>query len=144
MSVRNALLGIEDSDGTPEIRHVSLWNRNVEFIGQDEPWERPAVFLEFGPIDWQHARPAPDEKCSMHCASELLLHVVTDCASGCATVASSELSSMRLLSLIKHWLTGLSGGSFSGLIPVRELSNHDHGELLEEIVVLRYRGFEHF
>ena len=31
-----------------EIKHIDLWNRNVEFIEQEEGWERPAVFVEFG------------------------------------------------------------------------------------------------
>ena len=29
-----------------------LWNHNVEFIEQEENWERPAVFVEFCPIRW--------------------------------------------------------------------------------------------
>ena len=31
----------------PEVKHVDLWNHNVEFIEQEEGWERPAVFVEF-------------------------------------------------------------------------------------------------
>ena len=26
------------------IKHIDLWNHNVEFIEQEENWERPAVF----------------------------------------------------------------------------------------------------
>ena len=29
------------------IKHVDLWNNNVEFIEEDEVWARPAVFIEF-------------------------------------------------------------------------------------------------
>lgn len=29
------------------IKHIDLWNHNVEFIEQEENWERPAVFVEF-------------------------------------------------------------------------------------------------
>ena len=28
------------------IKHIDLWNHNVEFIEQEENWERPAVFVE--------------------------------------------------------------------------------------------------
>ena len=31
------------------IKHIDLWNHNVEFIEQEENWERPAVFVEFCP-----------------------------------------------------------------------------------------------
>ena len=35
------------------IKHIDLWNHNVEFIEQEENWERPAVFVEFEPIEWR-------------------------------------------------------------------------------------------
>ena len=34
----------------PEVKHVDLWNHNVEFIEQETAWARPAVFVEFGTI----------------------------------------------------------------------------------------------
>ena len=34
------------------VRHIDLWNHNVEFIEQEDGWERPAVFVEFCPIRW--------------------------------------------------------------------------------------------
>ena len=30
-----------------EIKHIDLWNHNVEFIEQEQQWSRPAVFVEF-------------------------------------------------------------------------------------------------
>ena len=36
----------------PEVGHIDLWNHNVEFIEQEEGWERPAVFVEIGTISW--------------------------------------------------------------------------------------------
>ena len=38
--------------GGGAIKHIDLWNHNVEFIEQEENWERPAVFVEFCPIRW--------------------------------------------------------------------------------------------
>ena len=34
------------------IKHIDLWNHNVEFIEQEDGWARPAVFVEFCPIRW--------------------------------------------------------------------------------------------
>ena len=35
------------------IKHIDLWNHNVEFIEQEAAWERPAVFIEFVPFKWK-------------------------------------------------------------------------------------------
>ena len=41
----------------PEIKYIDLWNHNVEFIEQEDNWERPAVFVSFaqstGRLRWQ-------------------------------------------------------------------------------------------
>lgn len=37
----------------PEIKYIDLWNHNVEFIEQEDNWERPAVFVELCPINWE-------------------------------------------------------------------------------------------
>jgi len=141
-SVRSAIAGLRYDNGTPMFRHVGLWNRDVEFIEEGEAWDRPAVFLEFGPIEWVHDRPSPRERCSMRCSAELRLHVVSDTFEACAV---GELpSTYFLMGMLKRALTGLCGAAFSGMAPVRELSNHDHGELVEEILVMGYKGHESF
>ena len=46
------LKGLKDGDGQPLIRHIDLWNEQVEFIEQEEPFATPAVFIEFRPVQW--------------------------------------------------------------------------------------------
>ena len=140
--VKSAISGLKYGDCSPMVRHVDLWNRNVEFVEQEESWDRPAVFLEFGPIEWTHCRPSPTERCSMHCTAELRLHVVADTFDACAN--GSLPTTYFLIGMLKRALTGLCGEGFSGMVPVREMSNHDHGELVEEILVMSYRGHESF
>jgi hypothetical protein len=136
---------LEGPDGERLIKHVDLWNRNVEFAVEDEVWPRPAVFVEFGVIEWRHARPAPGKRCSMRCSAELSLHVVTDWHVGepclCNPHAVNVPGDLSLIGALSYVLTGLRGECFSDLMPLRELSNHDHGELLEEILVMSYRGY---
>ena len=56
------------------IKHIDLWNHNVEFIEQEENWERPAVFVEFCPIQWNAIVPGVEYR-----AEPLIkLHIVTD------------------------------------------------------------------
>lgn len=57
-----------------EIKHIDLWNRNVEFIEQEEGWERPAVFVEFGPIQWKPIVNGVEYRAE----PQITLHIVTD------------------------------------------------------------------
>lgn len=45
---------------TPDyaIRHIGLWNRQVEFIEQEEHFPMPAVFVEFGKMSGGTSREA--------------------------------------------------------------------------------------
>ena len=47
---------LEEAGTPPEkaVKHVGLWNRQVEFIEQEAPFPMPAVFVEFGRISWRH------------------------------------------------------------------------------------------
>ena len=61
----------------PEILHVDLWNHNVEYIEEETPWARPAVFVEFGAISWQ-----PLQGGGRRGSGVVRLHLVTDWAEG--------------------------------------------------------------
>lgn len=34
----------------PDVQHVDLYNENVEYVDEESPWQRPAVFIEIGDI----------------------------------------------------------------------------------------------
>ena len=57
----------------PEVKHVDLWNHNVEFIEQEDGWERPAVFVEFAAIAW-----SPFQGSGQRGKGLVRVHVVTD------------------------------------------------------------------
>lgn len=67
----------------PEVQHIDLWNHNVEFVEQEEGWARPAVFVEFGKIEW-----SPFQGGSQRGKGLVTIHLVTDWA----TVAMMQLS----------------------------------------------------
>lgn len=48
-----------EAEEQPErlIKYVDLWNHNVEFLDEEQPWARPAVFVEFTPIVWDVIKP---------------------------------------------------------------------------------------
>ena len=90
------------SDGA--IKHIDLWNHNVEFIEQEEQWERPAVFVEFAPIQWTAIQPGVE-----------------------------YLKVFDLLEEIHKALTCLEGATFMEFDLVESRTSHNHEEIIENI-----------
>ena len=134
--------GVEVPEGWERaIRHIDLWNHNVEFIEQEEAWGRPAVFVEFAGIDWRSF-----STCGDYCTEGLLrLHVVTD---WCGSVSEGSvlqdegLELFDLLDAIHACLLGLEGRDFHSLDLVRSETNHNHEDVVESVEVYRYEGFK--
>lgn len=122
--IREALMAME---GEP-VRHIYLWNRNVEFIEQEAAWERPAVFLEFEPVKWH----AHDPGFEYHCQPRVRLHVVTDWA---PEALDRDDERFRLTERIHRQLRGLSGPRFYGLDLVESVTNHDHEDILDTVEI---------
>lgn len=123
------------------IRHIDLWNHNVEFIEQEESWERPAVFVEFAGIDWRTYAPGS----AYRTEGLVRLHVVTDWGGSVragSLLQEEGLELFNLLDAIHLSLVGLEGRSFHSLDLVRSETNHNHEELVESIEVYRYEGFK--
>lgn len=75
------------------IKHIDLWNHNVEFIEQEENWERPAVFVEFCPIRWN----AIVDGVEYRAEPEVKLHIVTDWAGAANEAVRSRKRRWRCL-----------------------------------------------
>lgn len=65
------------ANDVPEVKHIDLWNHNVEFIEQEDGWERPAVFVEFATIEW-----APFQGGMQRGKGNVSIHIVTDWTEG--------------------------------------------------------------
>jgi len=128
-AIRSRLLESEALCGV--IKHVDLWNRNVEFIEEDVPWERPAVFVEFRPIKWSVLMGGLDYRA----LGELVLHVVTDWNG-----QGDDLSALDLSEQIHGVLQGLEGTDFGSLTLVESDTNHDHEEIVENVEVYSFKA----
>ncbi len=106
----------------PEVRHIDLWNHNVEFIEQEDGWERPAVFVEFGEIAWE-----PYQGGCGRGKGLVLIHIVTDWAEG------GHDAAFDLSRAVHGALDGLNGEEFNGMALVSTRTNHNHEEILESI-----------
>lgn len=127
--------GLEVPEGAERIiPHIDLWNNNVEFIEQEENWERPAVFVEFRPIRWKAIVSGVEYRAE----PEVKLHIVTDWA-GSASEGSDfkeeALEVFDLPELIHERLTCMEGETFKVFDLVESQTNHNHEEIVENIEV---------
>lgn len=106
-----------------EIKHVDLWNHNVEFIEQETAWERPAVFIEFAPIQWSPIVHGVEYRGAV----TVNLHVVTDWNAG------SNTDQFDLLHRIHMALSNMAGMTFGEFDIVASATNHNHEEIVENI-----------
>ena len=82
--------------GGGAIKHIDLWNHNVEFIEQEENWERPAVFIEFRPIKWN----AIVNGLEYRAEPEVALHVVTDWKGGTSDGSQFQEEGLEVFDLL--------------------------------------------
>ncbi len=115
------------------IKHIDLWNHNVEFLEQEAPWPRPAVFIEFVPFKWHAVVPGVEYR-----AQPLInLHVVTDWAE------QNDIGEFRLLDKIHKLLAGLEGENFMEFDIDSSATNHNHEDIVENIETYTCVGFRH-
>ena len=121
-----------------EIKHIDLWNHNVEFIEQEQQWSRPAVFVEFGAINWQRLGGQPN---AMRGEGTVSLHIVTDWV-GSTTLEedTDDFAAFELSERICSVVRGLRGDHFHGMELITTHTNHNHEELLENIEQFRFIG----
>ena len=75
-----------------------MWNHNVEFIEQEEQWARPAVFVEFTPIQWQAIQNGVEYR-----AEPIVnLHVVTDWAGSVSADSDFQEESLKVFDLLEE------------------------------------------
>ncbi len=105
----------------PEVKHVDLWNHNVEFIEQETAWGRPAVFVEFGTITWSAFHGGGQRGRGV-----VRVHLVTDWVEG-GYEAAFDLG-RKLYGVLE----GMNGECFDGMALVETSTNHNHEEITGE------------
>ncbi|MDK2909661.1 MAG: hypothetical protein PWR20_1228 [Bacteroidales bacterium] len=133
------LLDIKDSNNEPLIRHVALWNRQVDFLETEGTFATPAVFVQFLPMQWHQLSQGVEEA-----QLQLVLHLAcTTKASAKSTDQFKDAALQRfylLANLHKSFVSFTrSGPSWMAGNPER-LSldiDHDHGELTDDRMTYR-------
>ena len=124
---------ITDTDGTPLFKHFDIWNRNVEFIEQDQPFTCPACFVEFVPLKWESLGGRVQES-----AAVVRLHIVSRWFSQTADnspVHEEALKHLELPSFVFNVLQckTLSTIHTSGWMRTNSLINHNHAHYVDSI-----------
>lgn len=120
--------------GGGAIRHIDLWNHNVEFIEQEESWARPAVFVEFRPIKWN----AIVNGVEYRAEPEVALHVVTDWTGSVSDGSPFKEESLEVFDLLEEIhaaLACMEGETFMEFDLVESDTNHNHEDIVENIEV---------
>lgn len=107
----------------PEVKHIDLWNHNVEFLEQEDAWARPAVFVEFGAIGWEPFAGGKHQRGK----GVVRIHLVTDWNEG------EHDQAFAIGQKISEALEGLEGELFNGMVLIETATNHNHEDLLESI-----------
>jgi len=110
------------------IKHVDLWNHNMDFLKQEIVWERPAVFIEFRVINWERAGGN-----NYRANSQFKLHVVTDWDN-----TQQGLEDLDMAEKIHDVLHGLKGEGFHGVDLAQSITNHNHEDIVENVEVYNY------
>ena len=129
-AMAGAIREIKGENGESRIKHIDLWNRQVEFLDQEVPFPRPAVFFEFGEILWDGLNCGRGVVYRGKCP--VILHIVTDW-SGQVGLDEKQLEDLELPDIIASALEGLKGEGFDSFQRYSSIPNHDHEEVVETV-----------
>lgn len=133
-----APLDADDDLSNRAIKHIDLWNQNVEFIEQESAWERPAVFIEIEPVQWNSIVPGTEYRAE----ARVRLHIVTDWASAVADGSDGTGAFFELPDKIHDVLAGLEGNSFTDFTLEESVTNHNHEDIVESIEIYSFIAFK--
>jgi hypothetical protein len=131
LDVKSRLQEILGADGMPLFRHFDLWNRQVEFMEQETPFNCPAVFVEFSPMEWRTLgnRVQATE-------ATVRLHIVTEWYAGTAFNSPTEIPSLEFLDIADRAVAALQGFStpyMGSWMRSRSVTNHDHERYVDNV-----------
>lgn len=128
---KERLQAIIESGDTPNyvIKHIALWNRQVEFIGEESIFVMPAVFIEFGKISWRtQTNGLQDADLTIG------LHVLTNAV---PEGFDGDTFHLDLLDMINRCLYSFSTEHIGSLERTASIPCHDHEEILDNTEVFK-------
>ena len=150
LALEQKLLAVNDERPRPQpvFKHCDLWNRQVEFLEEETPFQTPAVFVEFADIQWrtdgQHIQDAD---------LTVLFHIVTPWYANTASniqnadVRATALAYLDIPTVLFRQLQGQHGtvtdngdprrpitlGNFNALTRIASTVNHNHERFVDSV-----------
>lgn len=148
LAIVAALKEVKDDNNNQYFKSFDLWNQNVEFMEEDEPFDRPAVFIEFDPINWQ-ALGGKNQKA----VATVRLHIVTDWHANTADNVASEYRTQALayLDAPSYVLKAMQGLVIQPTAAMRcsntwtrtqSIVNHNHERYVDSVEVYTTHIFD--
>lgn len=131
LDIKNRLKTVETKREEQLFQHFDLWNRQVEFMEQENPFECPAVFVEFGVMDWRTLGNRVQE-----CTLTVRLHIVTEWHAGTADYSPTEQQALEFLDIIDNTVQTMQGFTtpyMNAWMRTRSITNHDHERYVDNV-----------
>lgn len=133
LDIVEALKPIKASDNSQLFKHFDIWNRNVEFLEQDQPFICPACFVEFIPIKWNSLGNKVQEA-----TTTIQLHIVTEWLSQTADNSPVKEIMLEYLDIPNQILSALHcktlpNTTTSALVRTSSNINHNHERYVDSV-----------
>lgn len=123
-------------DKVTDLKHIGLWNENMEDLPSGILFETPAVFVEFAPITYTSAgqgTPRVPMEIVLHLVHKYTLeepHESLELSDDPRCLDDDPLAYLDLIEQVESAPIGLAGDGFSGLQLISSDLDHQHGELM--------------
>lgn len=124
LDIQSRLQAIKDGEGNRIIKHIDLWNHQVDFLEEETPFEFPAVFVEFMPHAWE-----TKGRNQQQANARIKLHIVSRWFAQTAEYAPGQAEALNYLDLTEtifahmHRMAATQSNSF---VRVGSTTNHNH------------------
>lgn len=117
--------------------HIDMWNQNVDFLEQDDPFKAPAAFIEFMPIAWEtHGNRVQEATITIR------LHIVTQWFGQSAKHSPKQAQMLEYLNipdLVLEQLQSLEIGNIGTLTRTGSEINHNHEKYVDSVEIYQLR-----
>ena len=131
LDIKNRLKTVQNTNGEQLFKHIDLWNKQVERIEQEEPFDCPAVFIEFNPMNWRTQGNRVQD-----CDLTVRLHIVTEWSAGTADGSPTEEQALEFLNIANHVVAVLQGFStpyMNSWMRTKSITGHDHEQYVDNV-----------
>lgn len=111
-----------------EIKHVGLWNQEMAALEDDAPYELPALFIEFGNIEWgTYAKGEEDYDRFAVGEGQVKYHLLCGWHN-----ETDDLLPFLLSEKVNNALAAIPNSAiYSMFYPSITYTNHDHADIVE-------------